>query len=258
MASLRTRLKEKETKSKESAAERKKNDEVLDKLRKDVEKLKHEKMIREVDYKKAKEDFTREHGNKGVTEADAVKGLISMDATKYAHTLTDLVIGGDPSWKSLNFFDRDNEDADKPEGIKRDIEKLTQEKADLANELEQAQKLLKLQTDIQKENDVFFQKEIERLSLVDQSATAKLEALSRRADEKQRIIMDTQKKIEQERTKFGQPMKTHKAGVDEDVRDSMSEFSVATNETEIHLDENILDFKIEDAQFFQQSFNQVP
>jgi hypothetical protein len=70
--------------------------------------------------------------------------------------------------------------------------------------------------------------------------------------------MDTQKKIEQERTKFGQPMKTHKAGVDEDVRDSMSEFSVATNETEIHLDENILDFKIEDAQFFQQSFNQVP
>lgn len=167
MASLRARLKEKETKSKESAAERKKNDEVLDKLRKDVEKLKHEKMIREVDYKKAKEDFTREHGNKGMTEADAVKGLISMDATKYAHTLTDLVIGGDPSWKSLNFFDRDNEDADKPEGIKRDIEKLTQEKADLANELEQAQKLLKLQTDIQKENDVFFQKEIERLSLVD-------------------------------------------------------------------------------------------
>jgi hypothetical protein len=32
---------------------------------------------------------------------------------------------------------------------------------------------------------------------------------------------------------------------------------VATNETELHYNENILDFKIEDAQFYLQSFAQV-
>ena len=174
IAELSSRLVEKDKKAKDSGAERKKNDEMLERLRKEVTQLKHEKSIREVDYKKAKEDFEREHGNKGFTEADAVKGLIQMDANRYAHTLTDLVMGGDASWKGLDFLERDRENADKPEGLKHEIQCLTQEKADLANELEQAQKLLKLQTDIQRENDIFFQKEIERLSLVDQAATSKL------------------------------------------------------------------------------------
>ena len=39
--------------------------------------------------------------------------------------------------------------------------------------------------------------------------------------------------MEQEKVRMGSPLKTHKAGVDGDVRDSVSEFSVATNETEI-------------------------
>jgi hypothetical protein len=55
------------------------------------------------------------------------------------------------------------------------------------------------------------------------------------------------------------PLKTHKAGVDPtDHFETKSEFSVATNETEINMDENILDFKIEDANFFVDNFKQVP
>jgi len=52
------------------------------------------------------------------------------------------------------------------------------------------------------------------------------------------------------------PMKTHKAGVDPtDHLETKSEFSVATNETEMYIDENILDFKIEEASFFVDNFN---
>jgi hypothetical protein len=99
--------------------------------------LKHEKTIREVDYRKAKEDFQREHGSKGLTEADAVKGLFQMDASKYTHTLTDLVLGGgDVSWAKMDFIERDNDH--KEDGLKHEMQILTQEKADLANELEQA------------------------------------------------------------------------------------------------------------------------
>jgi len=51
-------------------------------------------------------------------------------------------------------------------------------------------------------------------------------------------------------------MKTHKAGVDPtDHLETKSEFSVATNETEMYIDENILDFKIEEASFFVDNFN---
>jgi hypothetical protein len=37
----------------------------------------------------------------------------------------------------------------------------------------------------------------------------------------------------------------------------MSEFSVMSNESEIKADENILDFKIEDAEFYTDNFSQV-
>jgi prefoldin subunit 5 len=69
--------------------------------------------------------------------------------------------------------------------------------------------LLKLQTDIQKENDMFFHKEIERLRLVDQSANSKLQELSRRADEKTQLLQEVQRKVDLETAKYGSPMKTH-------------------------------------------------
>ena len=40
--------------------------------------------------------------------------------------------------------------------------------------------------------------------------------------------------------------------------EAMSEFSTKTNESEIRTDENILDFKIEDAEFYTDAFAQVP
>lgn len=40
--------------------------------------------------------------------------------------------------------------------------------------------------------------------------------------------------------------------------DALSEFSVLSNESEIKNDENILDFKILDAEFYSESFVQIP
>ena len=97
----------------------------------------------QVDYNKAKDEFTQRYGNKAPSEADAVQGLIQMDANKYTNMLTDLVMG-DPSWAKLDFLERETDQVAGPEGVKNEISFLTQEKADLAGELEKAQNLLRL------------------------------------------------------------------------------------------------------------------
>jgi hypothetical protein len=55
--------------------------------------------------------------------------------------------------------------------------------------------LLRLQTDIEKENTQYFQQEIKRLTLIEKSSSAKLEELARRADEKQKMIIDLERKL---------------------------------------------------------------
>lgn len=92
------------------------------------------------------------------------------------------------------------------------------------------------------------------MTLIEKSSSAKLEELARRADEKQKMIVDLERKI--------QPTHTAPAGItraagayDDDVQ---SEFSAITNESELRVDENILDFKVEDAEFFQNVMAAIP
>jgi len=184
-----------------------------------------------VDYNKAKEEYVQRYGN--LNEADAVHSLIKMDAGKYANMLTDLVMGESCNWANLDFLERDKE-KDGPDGLKNEITCLTQEKADLAGELEKHQTMLRLQSDIQRENDEFYKREIERLQLVERSAHAKLEELARRVDEKQKTIFETEKKLTHDEQFMPTAMKTHKAGIDSnDLMEVQSEFSAVTNETEI-------------------------
>jgi len=51
--------------------------------------------------------------------------------------LTDLVMGDAPNWARLDFLDRDQSESG-PKSVKDEIKYLTQEKADLAGELEKA------------------------------------------------------------------------------------------------------------------------
>lgn len=82
------------------------------------------------------------------------------------------------------------------------------------------------------------------MTLIEKSSAAKLEELARRADEKQRQIQDLQRRIAPAPTS-----QLKRAGAYDD--DAQSEFSAVTNESECLQDENILDFKVEDAEFYQ-------
>lgn len=87
-----------------------------------LQKQTYERDTLEVDYTKAKEDFTELYGNRGPTEEDAVKGLISMEPGKYTNMLADLVMGDAPSWAKLDFLERDRDNIESgPNGIKVEI-----------------------------------------------------------------------------------------------------------------------------------------
>ena len=51
--------------------------------------------------------------------------------------------------------------------MKAEIDRLRQEKSDFASELEKAQNLIRLQTDIEKENTVYYLQEEKRLKLIE-------------------------------------------------------------------------------------------
>ena len=189
-------------------------------------------------------------------------GLIKMDATKYSTLMTDLAMGAPargaaPIWASLPFLEQPvtKPDADPKKALKAEIDRLRQEKSEFAAELEKAQKLLRLQTDIEKENTVYYTHEEKRLQLVEKSVTAKVEELSRRADDKSRTVADLERKISVDlRQSAGSPMR---ASLQTDV-DARSEFSAQTEESEVGMDENILDFKVEDADFDAEAIAAVP
>jgi hypothetical protein len=63
--------------------------------------------------------------------------------------------------------------------------------------------------------------------------------------------MEMSRKIETT-NRFGSPSRATQAD-----DDAISEFSAMSNESEIRADENILDFKIEDAEFYTDNFAQV-
>lgn len=175
-----------------------------------------------------------------------------MDATRYTQMMTDLAMGSAntaaPEWANLEFLERLPASStlnDPKAQLMDEINKLRQEKSDFASELEKAQSLLRLQTDIEKENTVYFQQEIQRLAIIEKSTSAKLEELARRADEKQRMLTELEQKVN---PAVSQSLNRRSVNFEDDVQ---SEFSAVTNESEVRIDENILDFKIEDAELFQ-------
>lgn len=88
----------------------------------------------------------------------------------------------------------------------------------------------------------------------------KAEELARRADEKQRQIGEVQRKLGMtSQSKSPSPIKgmpdTRKSIGD--MYETQSEFSVMTNESEVKTDENVLDFVIQDAEYYFEAFKSV-
>ena len=122
---------------------------------------------------------------------------MTTDPAAFSNTMTDLAMGQvpEPIWAKYNFLERDlkiEQNKDEKTVVKEEIEKLKHECGEFGNELQKAQELLKLQDDIQRENEVFYRKEVQRLTLIEKSSKSKLEELSRRVDEKQRSINEYQ------------------------------------------------------------------
>jgi len=92
-----------------------------------------------------------------------MKELSSMEPSSYKQMMTDLTMGGGetlaPKWANLPFLDRMPVGAhvNDPKGaLNEEIKVLRVEKSSFAAELEKAQNLLKLQTDIERENTLYF------------------------------------------------------------------------------------------------------
>ena len=66
--------------------------------------------------------------------------------------------------------------------IARQIQRSKNEITEIAAELEKAQSLLKLQTDIEKENSEYYEREKERLRLLAQSNSLKAHEMAKRVD----------------------------------------------------------------------------
>ena len=140
---------------------------------------------------------------KGPSEVDAVTGLMKNHPDKYSTLMTDLAMGAHgpsaaPIWANLPFLEQLEqrpEQQDDKRMLKNEIDRLRQEKQEFAAELEKAQNLLLLQQDITKENTIFFKHEENRLTLVEKSAAAKVEELSRRVDNKARTLADFERKM---------------------------------------------------------------
>ena len=224
--------------------------------------LKGENENLEGKHKQIKGDFQEKFDKRGgPNQQDAFNGLLKMDASKLTTTMVDLAMGAQsaaPIWANLPFLEPvpNKPGTDEKKILRDELDRIRQEKSDFAAELEKAQNLLRLQTDIEKENTVYFMHEEKRLTLIEKSASAKVEELSRRADDKARTVSTLDRKVTMDlRQSAGGPQMRASLQSDLDVR---SEFSAATQESEVGADENILDFKIEDAEFDPVAIAAVP
>ena len=196
---------------------------------------------------------------------EVIKGFYHSDERKFSNTLSDLHMEGNekltPLWADLDFLDHgefgDNDlikVEDEEQAIRNQIAKLEQMKVDLDAEFSKSQDLLKLQQDIEKENRLFHEHEIKRLSLVESSVRAKAEELARRVDDKTSALYAISRQTRMHEKGHPDYRGDDLAG---DDAETLTEFSKMTNESDIKKDENILDLKLMAADYALENFKQV-
>lgn len=79
---------------------------------------------------------------------------------------------------------------------------------------------------------MYYLQEEKRLKLIESSVSAKVEELSRRADEKTRTVFEIDRKITQDLRASGAPPHMLRQSMQTDV-DARSEFSAQTQESEV-------------------------
>ena len=132
--------------------------------------------------------------------------------------------------------------------LQAEVARMKHENKDFAAELDKAQSLLKLQTDIERENRQYHEQEKRRLELLAQSTSLKAQEMAQRVDGLGNLI----KKLGQKLGRGGGPARSASpdgrgAGPHDPLAgpsDVRSDFSVNSNESEGQADENYFDLRV--------------
>jgi chromosome segregation ATPase len=167
MAELEHKVKEKSSLAAKLHEECMKKKDAADKAEQELNKLRGQRDYLAGEHKQATEEFKQKHAtNQNARQPnsfDTVVALHNTDQSKYNTMMDDLrqnhtETGAAPAWANLPFLDRmpANAHTDPKQQLQEEIKALQMEKSSFAQELEKAQNLLKLQTDIEKENTQYF------------------------------------------------------------------------------------------------------
>lgn len=242
-----------------------------EKMKNELDQLKAEKAKRDLEINKLQSDYDsmtdeqrhkKVHGGSYPFKFDGTavdlnemkKALLSMDPSVFRATMDQLTYDGDePLWAKIDFLEQmgvgfayDKKD---PKSVERVMELMKQDKRELAAALEKAQQLLKLQYDIEKENKEYYKAETDELH-------AKIKELTLRLEESRKLAEQRLEEITIMK-KTGYAPKGDKVGIEYDRMDADSEFSMATLETDLKHEENILDLALDKAEYYPNSLHQV-
>ena len=140
--------------------------------------------------------------------------------------------------------------------LKAEVIRKKHENRDLAAELDKAQSLLRLQTDIERENRQYFEQDRERLKLLAQSTDLKAREMAKRVDGQLKLIADAKRHLGlEQRAGFQSGPGAGGAEVAYGARgqsDVQSDFSLDPDVEELREGENFLDLRIIDAALNQE------
>ena len=108
---------------------------------------------------------------------------------------------------------------------------------------------MKLQTDIEKENCEYYEREKDRLRLLAQSNSLKAQEMAKRVDGQAKLIKDMKQKLGLEQATVGAPSPPGKAAFRDPEPDGASDFSDGEDPMTQGADQNCLQLLIMDANF---------
>ena len=127
---------------------------------------------------------------------------------------------------------------------------MVHENGDFSAELDKAQSLLKLQTDIERENRLYHEQERDRMKLLAQSHSLKAQEMAKRVDHQAKLLKEINQKLGIEKgpaASSAAPGARAGGRHDPEINDAGSDFSVDATEGDGGADENLLDLRIIDG-----------
>ena len=210
------------------------------------------------DLEKLREENIRLQVSSGkYTEFEEQLRAMGQDTDAFMRALGVMKLHGEePAWARLDFLERGSTTAGDVHSLRREIERLKNEKAQIAAELEKAHTMMAMKSDIDKERNSMHERESESYKFQLQSAQQRAEDLAKLADfranrvvqleKNQRLnVYDDQSRIVASKTEF---RISEVEGIEEFGGDL---------DTEIGTGENVLDLWLGEAEFYEVAVSQI-